>query len=887
MDATGDLFDLDDHYESAVHQIKTPEEIKKYVVDESFTQIQRFNFLLDKGEFVQVHSILNQLTYLLKTFSDSRDREVIYKKLYSTSNKFDEESNIILASQFEKLLKNGVITDCFSVVTGSDKYSKITDQVFLKHCFPIVIQGLQAKVSSIFKAWNQCLIELIPYLGKELIRKDLLPVLRKHSDLRQTVQTRISACYLLGRMSTYYEATLIMQDLVPIVKMLCQDIEYEVRWNMSLNLVPIAKVVNRDILTNALLPELIEQANDEEKIVKYKALYPLVDFLQLLEDDVITQTMLPIIDKYIESTSLKHDPNVVEISNVYGKLCFHLNAHLSGDQKNYYLSFYRKLCVNGLTDSADPKESGRKDSGHFMPTHIHKPEVDKRVECREKAAFNFPALLSFCGSAGYENQLQKSLLSLVSDPAIGVRKRIACGFHEYVKIMTPNAVLLEFPLNILLNDNTLEIKVAITKHLDVILQYMYDSSISDISGAKLQNTILESILESYELLKLSHDWRATETLIRHFCSIDHCFSEDKIYTKVYPLIYGIVTSHSARPIKSSACESLARLIRCNRKFDQRTEMVAKIVSELAGSDSSAKRKIYIELCHCLARQFSRRFFKDHFLEPLLNLSSDKVIDVRLALSQFLPFVKSMFRIPADRDLNQRLENALRNLIAKDYENRQNRSVTSTIRYYTHLCDQQDILVESLLENDPKSEDDLEDQKKEDDERFVEARKIAGKRRKTIGTVKVALNDKIINQSSVNHASNSPLRPCEKQESTKTSKNIISNSTPVILGSSPTINGIHTSQHSHSPSRGGASQKGGVTTQGGITKSPMSSLNSTPSPQFSTKSSPITGNLPSNRPRNCHQSSKVVEVDRRASMPIGIPANGIEKRHSISRNSAKK
>ena len=101
-------------------------------------------------------------------------------------------------------------------------------------------------------------------------------------------------------------------------------------------------------------------------------------------------------------------------------------------------------------------------------------------------------------------------------------------------------------------------------------------------------------------LLFSHDWRATERLIRHFCSIQHCFPEDKIYTKVYPLVYDIVTSHCAQPIKSAACESLARLIRCNRKFDQRTEMVAKIVSELAGSgDSSAKRKIYIGTTHVI------------------------------------------------------------------------------------------------------------------------------------------------------------------------------------------------------------------------------------------------------------------------------------------------
>lgn len=923
----GGVVDLDDHYESAVTQIKSAEEIKKFVVDESLSQLQRFLFLLEKGDSVQVHSDLNQLTYLLKTYPDPKDREVIYKKLAScaNSNKLDEESNIILASQFEKLLKQGLLSwdaPSFSLLSLSENKCKITDQLFLRLCFPIVINGLQAKVSCISKAWNSCLIQLIPYLGKELMRKELLPLLRKQSDLRQTVHTRISACYLLARMATYYESSMMMQDLVPIVKKLCQDIEYEVRWNMSVNLFGIASASSADILNNVLLPELIEHTNDEEKVVKYKALHALVDFLQLLEDEVISGTVLPIIDKYIESTSLKHDPNVVEISSVYGKLCFHLNAHLSEDQKNYYLSFYRKLCVNGLTDSANQPERRRRDSGHFMPTHIHKPEVDKRVECRERAAFNLPAMFSFCGSAGYEQQLQKPLNSLVSDPAVGVRRRVASGFHELVKIMTPNAVLLEAPLNTLLNDKSVEIKAAITAHLDVILQYMYDASISHVNDAKLQNSVLDSIIECYHTLNASHDWRATERLIRHFCSIQHCFPDDKIYTKVYPLIYEIVTSHCAQPIKSAACESLARLIRCNRKFDQRTEMVANIVSELAGSgDSSAKRKIYIELCRCLARQFSRRFFKDHFMEPLLNLSCDKVIDVRLALSKVLPMVKSMLRLPGDRDLNQRLENALRNLIAKDYEqtataNRHNRSVTCTIRYYTQLCDQQDIPVESLLEQEPKTEEDLDDHKKEDDERFVETRKIAGKRRKTVGAVKVAINTATAppthhissssSPSTVNHSS-SRLLSDQSGASVRSSKSNNTASSPsVVLSSSPggggatSLSSLSSSgcSSSHSPSLGGSQHK-----MGGTKSSPLSSLNSTPSPQFSTKSSPITGNIQSSHRggvgvRNSSSHLKAassssdgaavgLSSDRRGSMPIGLPVNGLQKRNSISRNSAKK
>ncbi|XP_075240666.1 serine/threonine-protein phosphatase 4 regulatory subunit 4-like [Convolutriloba macropyga] len=860
MDSLDENFDFEDTYESAVHQIKTADEIKKYVVDEKLTPVERFLHILNKGEDVQKYSALSNVASLIKS-CDNKDKEIVLKKVSSFVLDSGEDFNVMMAEQFPILLKE----------------SFINELLFLRLLFPTVIQGLHARMSIISQAWNNCLLEVLPFLPKEILKKEVLPIVRKHSDLRQTVQTRTFACRLVSKMTHYYDNSLIMQDLVPIIKHLCQDIEYEVRWNMCVSLVPIVKSIDTETTANTLLPELIELTNDEEKIVKFKALSALVDFVPFLDEDCVFSTVLPTVDRYMESTSLKHDPNIVELSRVFGGLCFQLGHHLSEDQRNYYLSFYRKLSTNGLSDSGSNSEKVRRDSVHLMPANHQKPETDKFVECRQCAAFNFPALLSFCGSSGFSQQLERTLYSLATDPAVSVRKTTAAGFHELVKMMAPKAVVLENILLQLLKDDNLEVKTAITKHLNIVIIYMYDSSISHTSEKCLQDKIVEAIIESYQVLKASHNWRATVTIVKHFCAIPNCFHDDITYKKVYPLLYGIVTSHSSRPIKEAACESLSWLVRSNRKFDQRSEMVASIINNLAASDSSAQRLMFIELCRCFSKHFSRKFFKENFFDHLINLSADKVLDVRLAVSKYLPQVKSMLRLPVDRNLLHKLELAVRSLINQDYQNRQSSTLTSTIRYYTQLCDQQETIVESAIDHVPKTEDDVIDHQKEEEEKLIEVNH-KQRRRKTIskctengtGAVKTTPGTKSSDPSSNggSKAKNLNISPTSQTNGISLSANASPLSPPL---KSPLSVKIVQSPAGNKSGNNSPSRTNSIKARGSGTSSPLIMKS-----QHNSSNNHLT-------PNGLHEL-------RRASMPVALPSDGNmgSKRTTVSsKSSAKK
>ena len=839
-------FDLEDTYEPAVRQLKTEEEIQKYVVDESLDPVNRFVHILSKGEEIQKQSALSSAPNLL-SHCEPKEKEGVLKELCRFVGSSGEDYHLLMAEQLPQLLRESVVSE----------------HLFLKLVFPTVIQGLQSRNSTISQAWNNCLLEVLPFLPKEVLKSDILPIVRRNSDLRQTVQTRTFSCRLVSKMAEHYETSLIMQDLVPIIKHLCQDIEYEVRWNMGVSLVPIVASVDSKTTVNILLPELIELTNDEEKIVKFKALATLVDFVSYLDEESILSTVLPTVDRYIESTSLKHDPNIVEVSRVFGALCYHLGSHLTEDQKNYYLSFFRKLSTNGLTDSGSGSktEKYRRDSTHFMPSNKTQ-ESDMNVDCRQYAAFNFPAILRFCGTNDFSTQLERSLTSLATDPAVPVRRTIAVGFHEVVKYMSPKSVVLENTLYQLLSDDNVEIKSAVTKHLDIIIIYMYDSSISDVTRKSMQEKIAEAIIDCYEALRVSHDWRATANIIRHFCSIPNCFTDEITYRKIYPLVNEVVASHAARPIKEAACETLAWLVRSNRKFDQRTEMVSNLITNLSASQSSAQRLIFVELCRCFSKNFSRKFFKENLFEHVINLSTDKVVDVRLALSKFLPHIKSMLRLPVDSNLLRRLESAVRNLINQDYQNRQSSTVTSTIRHYLQLCDQQETIVESALDQVPRNEEDVIDQTKEDEERSIEMHHKQRRRKSLPKTSPLQFTSK-------------PKVPSDFN-GTKNTKNSTTSPTSHSNGSLPGGSASPFSPSMKSP----VSHLNGSKSGNGH-NSPSSKKGSFRTHSSSGTFSPMA--------KNDHAEKKQNGVHdlRRASMPVNLPSETVQKKTATSKASAKK
>ena len=108
----------------------------------------------------------------------------------------------------------------------------------------------------------------------------------------------------------------------------------------------------------------------------------------------------------------------------------------SQEQKSWFTVFYQELAKLGTTGSASQLSGGP-----VMPDLVPRTAAEDRwsaeryVEVRLACAYNLPAMLLFVGPAHFTDQLFASFCDLATDPSPGVRKTLAAGLHELIKII--------------------------------------------------------------------------------------------------------------------------------------------------------------------------------------------------------------------------------------------------------------------------------------------------------------------------------------------------------------------------------------------------------------------------------------------------------------------
>ena len=110
--------------------------------------------------------------------------------------------------------------------------------------------------------------------------------------------------------------------------------------------------------------------------------------------------------------------------------------------------------------------------------------------------------------------------------------------------------------------------------------------------------------------------------------------------------------------------------------------------------------LFIEICTYILELYSSQFFKKNIFEILLELAhvsnlidnpliihlhffppdplQDPVINIRLRLYQLFPMLKSILKLPTDRDLLQELELTVRKLIVQERDSDASQSIRDAV-----------------------------------------------------------------------------------------------------------------------------------------------------------------------------------------------------------------
>ncbi|XP_071413711.1 serine/threonine-protein phosphatase 4 regulatory subunit 4 isoform X2 [Pithys albifrons albifrons] len=523
----------------------------------------------------------------------------------------------------------------------------------------IILQNLEHRDAGVSNAWLETLLAVIEALPKETVRHEILNPLVSKAQLSQTLQSRLVSCKIMGKVANKFEVHIIKREVLPLVKSLCQDVEYEVRTCMCRQLEHIARGIGTELTKTVVLPELVELARDEGSSVRLAAFETLVNLLDMFDGDDRSQTVLPLVKSFCEKSFKADESILVSLSFHLGKLCNGLYGIFTPEQHLRFLEFYKKLSTLGLQ-----QENGHNDNQLQLQTL---EQEKKYISVRKNCAYNFPAMIVFVDPKNFHLELYSIFFCLCHDPEVPVRYTMAVSFFEVAKLLNSDVYTIHKELVTLLQDESLEVLDALVGHLPEILELMTNRGENNGSESKLFSIpdLIPALTAAEQRAATSLKWRTHEKLLQKYACLPHIISSDQIYYRFLHRMLTIILTNNVLPVQKAAARTLCVYLRYNRKQEQRHEVIQKLIEQLGQGKSYWNRLRFLDTCEFIIELFSKSFFCKYFFLPVLELTHDPVANVRMKLCYLLPKVKSTLKIPTDKHLLQQLELCIRQLLCQE------------------------------------------------------------------------------------------------------------------------------------------------------------------------------------------------------------------------------
>ncbi|XP_005951591.1 serine/threonine-protein phosphatase 4 regulatory subunit 4 isoform X1 [Haplochromis burtoni] len=655
--------------------VKTAEEIDQLTVDEDLNDIERAVYLLSVGQEVQRVSVISNLPSLVRQNPAETFRRVV-PKVREVLNGAGAEIQLAAAASFLTILQDDII------LIHTHTYS------ILK----IVLLHLNHRDTVVSNAWLETLLLAINTLPKETIKQEVLNPLLHQSQLFHAPQARLASCRILGKVACKFDSYIVKKELLPLARSLCQDPEFEVRACMCRQLESIARATGVDDTRTELLPDLVELAGDEDSSVRLAAFDTIINLMEMMDSDDQLHVVIPLVMAVCEASLQEDEAIMASLSFQFGKLCNELAGSLLDEQKSHLLQTFKEMCTTGLQTDGNQTDSNNEST---------------LIRCN--CCYNLPAMVVFADTAHFLSELYPSFSSLCSDPEVCVRRSAAASFHQVVKLLGSKVQLVHKELLCLLQDDALEVLDALMTHVEETLEAVLSRGENQTLDNKFPD-LMAGLLLAEQKIGRSLRWRLHEKLLQRYSCLARLLPGELLHQSFSPRIFIILTTNKVLPVQKAAARTFCTFLRYNRKQEQRQEMMGRLIQDLAQGRSYWHRLRFLDVCETATEIFSRKYFNKHFLIPALELVHDPVANVRYKLCQLLPRLRSSLRLPADKQLLQKLDFCVQKLLCKEKD----KDVVAMIRKTVLELDKLDL-------SEPfhkRQERDLLDQKKEKEETLL-------------------------------------------------------------------------------------------------------------------------------------------------------------------------
>ncbi|CAF4661468.1 unnamed protein product, partial [Rotaria magnacalcarata] len=214
-------------------------------------------------------------------------------------------------------------------------------------------------------------------------------------------------------------------------------------------------------------------------------------------------------------------------------------------------------------------------------------------------------------------------------------------------------------------------------------------------------------------------WRSCILCLQAFVHLPYLLSSEQIQTKILPRVFQRIYSKQVC-VRDTAVDIYVQLLRKIPRRSIRRTAFQKFKTELLLNKSYQWRIMYIKACRQILVHYSKRFFKENFLDTIISIEYDPVLSVRIQLVPLLVEIKSILRLPADLQSISKIETMMEYFLA-------DKTLTLHELANNGLLQLDQIRSYNTLSLSNHSTDDKNDQQKENEEYFLDEIDISSRR----------------------------------------------------------------------------------------------------------------------------------------------------------------
>lgn len=354
-----------------------------------------------------------------------------------------------------------------------------------------------------------------------------------------------------------------------------QNASYDIRKTMCR---VIAKVSEELGAAEQLFPSLEQLLQDDDGRVREEAATTFLRVLPSLSESTVLAKGLSILQHLLEGSA---KAQVVQ----------HMNTLLPALMALPQAAFMGEILLNIYLEALN--------SGNKVAALEVFPEVARCVE---------PMI--------FEGKLVYAYMSLASDHDVTVRKAVASNFHQVVLLMNNSPTSAAKLLGLLEHDS--EVAWELLSHIDAWPPTLLDEA---------------TFTQARDLLLSRRSWRIKQQLLERIMSLVVMEHSSLLSESLMGTLLTLMREENAA-VRETSAKVTVKLLSVLYQSDTREELATQL-TEFSSSSVYRDRITFIDVCLLVISLCSQRFFKQFFLTPLLRLSSDPVLAVKLKLASNL------------------------------------------------------------------------------------------------------------------------------------------------------------------------------------------------------------------------------------------------------------